>query len=132
MLAIPTLLRYLWAAPTTAVGLLSLVAGLCTGGRVQLVDGVLETHGGLVGWLLRHATMLEGGAAALTLGHVVLGLDRARLQTTRSHERVHVRQCERWGPLFIPTYLLASLWVRLRGGQPYLDNPFEVEARRLE
>jgi len=64
----------------------------------------------------------------MTLGHVVLGRDELLLDLTRDHERVHVRQCERWGPLFIPAYLLASLWVKLRGGRPYEDNPFEREA----
>ena len=44
------------------------------------------------------------------------------------HERIHVRQCERWGPLFLPAYLLASAFIALRGGNPYLDNPFEREA----
>ena len=40
------------------------------------------------------------------------------------------RQCERWGPLFIPAYLLASLWILFnpRGRNPYFDNPFEREA----
>ena len=39
-----------------------------------------------------------------------------------------MRQCERWGPLFLPAYLLASLAVYLRGGRAYRDNPFEREA----
>ena len=28
----------------------------------------------------------------MTLGHIVLGVDREELEHTRSHERVHVRQ----------------------------------------
>ena len=60
--------------------------------------------------------------------HVVLGRDETLLDLTREHERVHVRQCERWGPLFLPAYLLASVLVFLRGGRAYLDNPFEREA----
>ena len=47
---------------------------------------------------------------------------------TRAHERVHVRQCERWGPLFVPAYLGVSLWLMARGRDAYRDNPFEVEA----
>ena len=47
-----------------------------------------------------------------------------------AHERVHVRQCERWGPFFVPAYLLAMLATRIMGGNPYWDNPFEAEARR--
>ena len=64
----------------------------------------------------------------MTLGHVVLGRDLMALNFSRAHERIHVRQCERWGPLFLPAYLLASAWLWLRGRDPYLDNPFEREA----
>ena len=94
----------------------------------RVVDGVLEVHGGLVTWILTHCTLLEGGASAMTLGHVVLGRDELLLDLTRDHERVHVRQCERWGPLFLPAYLLASAYVFVRGGRAYRDNPFEREA----
>ena len=122
-------LAYGWALPTTSVGLVFLPFALVarTGGA-RVVDGVLELHGGLVTFFLRHGTLLRGGASAMTLGHVVLGRDERLLELTRSHERVHVRQCERWGPLFLPAYLLASLAVMLRGGRPYEDNPFEREA----
>ena len=64
----------------------------------------------------------------MTLGHVVWGRDQACLDDTRDHERVHVHQYERWGPLFIPAYLLSSLYMKLRGRHPYWDNPFEREA----
>jgi hypothetical protein len=47
---------------------------------------------------------------------------------SRAHERVHVRQYERWGPLFLPSYLFLSLYMYLRGCDPYRDNPFEREA----
>ena len=68
----------------------------------------------------------------MTLGHVVLGLDRAAHRRTRRHERVHVRQCERWGPLFLPAYLLASAYLWLKGRSAYYDNPFEREAYESE
>jgi hypothetical protein len=125
---IAVLIRTLWTLPTTMVGLA--VGGLCSplGTRWQLVDGVLECYGGGVEWLLEHATLLEGGAMAITFGDVVLGRTRAALDMTRRHERVHVRQAHRWGPLFIPAYLLASLvaWVQRRGA--YRGNVFEREA----
>jgi hypothetical protein len=92
------------------------------------VDGVYELHGPVIAWLLQNGTLLKRGASAITLGHVVLGRDRETLARTRIHERIHVRQYERWGPLFLPVYLLASLFVLLRGGHPYWDNPFEKEA----
>lgn len=95
---------------------------------MRVVDGVVEAHGPAIAWGLRHLTLIEHGAAALTLGHVVLGLDAASLEWTRSHERVHVRQYEAWGPLFLPAYVAFSMWARVRGRHFYFDNPFEMEA----
>jgi len=123
-------LIYLWTLPTTCAGLVFIPLALLTGGGVQLVDGVLEVCGGAVSAFLQHCTLVKGGASAMTLGHVVLGRDRSILAETRAHERVHVRQAERWGPLFLPAYVLASLVQFLRGRRPYLDNPFEVQAYR--
>ncbi len=70
--------------------------------------------------------------SAITFGHVVLGTSRAMLDATRAHERVHVRQYERWGPLFIPLYLAASLLAAVCGGHAYYDNLFEREAMEAE
>jgi len=67
----------------------------------------------------------------MTWGHVILGQTAAALDFSREHELIHVRQYERWGPLFIPAYLLCSAVIWLRGGDPYRDNPFECEAYRL-
>ncbi|HEX8324718.1 MAG TPA: hypothetical protein VF595_12495 [Tepidisphaeraceae bacterium] len=122
------LCRYAWAGPTTLVGLAAVGLSLLTGGRAAVVDGVLEAHGGFARFALRRLTLLPNGAAALTLGHVVLGQDVASLDSTRSHERVHVRQCERWGPLFLPAYLGASAVLWLMRRDAYRDNPFEREA----
>ena len=68
------------------------------------------------------------GAAAITFGHTVLARGPHELEVSRDHERVHVRQYERWGFFFIPAYLASSVWIWLRGGHPYLDNPFERQA----
>lgn len=122
-------LRYLWALPNGLLALpLVVLAAPWRPGHARVVDGVLEVHGAALGWLLRNATLIEGGAAAITFGHVVLGRDAESLSGSREHERVHVRQYERWGPLFLPAYLLASAWMWLTGRDPYRDNPFEREA----
>ena len=122
------LIRYLWASPNTLIGLL-LVPVPMLRGRIQLVDGVLEAHGPLVSALLRHGVPIRNGAAAITFGHVVLGCDSSVLNATRAHERVHVRQCEIWGPAFIPAYLIAGLWALMAGGGAYTGNYFERQAR---
>ena len=69
---------------------------------------------------------------AITFGHVVLAVDRERLDACRRHERVHVRQYERWGALFFVLYAASSVRQWLRGRSPYLDNCFEREARRVD
>ena len=124
-------LAYVWASPATALGLLLALLAL-RGGRATIRDGVLEVHGPLVRWVLSHLTIVHGGVAAITFGHVVLGRDRETLEWSRTHEREHVAQYERWGPFFLPAYLIASLWAFLRGGDFYLDNVFERSARAKE
>jgi hypothetical protein len=126
------LLAYLWAAPTTFLGLLFLTPTLLGRVHARVMDDVVELHGGAVSFFLRHATLLPGGASAMTLGHVVLGVDQLSLDATRAHERVHVRQAERWGPAFIPAYLIASLIAWRRGLDPYRDNPFERQAYAID
>jgi hypothetical protein len=121
-------LLYLWAFPTTALGLFIVALSIFSGGKCEIVEGVLEVHGGFAAFFLRRLVPLAGGASAMTLGHVVIGRDQELLDLTRSHERVHVRQAERWGPLFIPLYLCLSLIAFLRGRDPYRANPFEREA----
>lgn len=101
-------------------------------GRIGRTGGVLEAHGGALGMLLRRGLPGARGIEALALGHVLLARDAAALERWRAHERVHVRQCECWGPLFLPAYACASAWALLRGGHPYRDNAFEREARAAE
>jgi hypothetical protein len=124
-------LRYLWAAPNTVVGALLLPCALGPGSGIRLVDGVLEIHGPAIAWFLRTCVPLDGGAAAITLGHIVAARDERTLSATRAHERVHVRQCERWGPAFIPAYLCASLIACATGAGAYEGNYFERQARAV-
>ena len=125
-------LAYLWASPNTVLGLLALPPTLVSGGGVRVVRGVVEIHGGFAKWLLARglpsAIRIFGPASAMTLGHVVLGQDRACLDESRDHEHVHVRQYERWGPFFLPAYFLASFAAWRRGENPYFGNRFEKEA----
>ena len=116
---------YVWAAPTTCVGLTAGALTLATGGRVQVREGALEFHGGFSTWFARRF-----GFAAMTLGHAIVGLDSESLDSCRAHEQAHVRQVERWGIAFIPAYLFASYWACRQGQDYYLDNWFERDARR--
>lgn len=121
--------RYAWAFPVSAVGLVVAPLARLSGGGAVVVDGVLEVHGGL---LARVLPRLAPGVrvAAITLGHVVLAVSAEALARTRAHERVHVRQFERWGLLLPVLYLASSAAAWVRGGDPYLDNHFERHAYR--
>jgi len=66
--------------------------------------------------------------AAMTLGHVILGRSIQSLDSSRDHERIHVRQYEILGVFFLPVYLTFSAILLLAGKHPYLDNPLELEA----
>jgi hypothetical protein len=119
--------RYLWAGPNSCLGLVFGALALLFGATVRPRQGALEFGGGLLGRLLLR---LPAGLSfsAITFGHVILGVDHRTLAQMRNHEHVHVRQYERWGPLYLPAYLLSSLFELLRGRRPYLDNYFEREA----
>jgi len=118
-------LAYAWSAPYTCAGLVLGSIVMAFGGTGHVRSGTLEFAGGRLGrWVERSACPF----GAVTIGHVVLGLDHALLDRVRAHEQVHVRQYERWGLLFIPAYLVASVLALLRGGHFYKDNPFEREA----
>ena len=54
----------------------------------------------------------------------------ALLDQLQAIEQQHgrVRKAERWGPLFLPAYGIASLLAWWRGGHYYYDNAFEREA----
>jgi hypothetical protein len=121
------LIGYAWASPATALGLIFVTAAVCSGAKIRRVDGVLEIVGG------RLLAVVHGiprfGFVAITFGHVVMAVDDTCLAQARAHERVHVRQYERWGILFFPLYAASSLVQIARGRDPYRDNAFEREAR---
>jgi hypothetical protein len=120
-------LRYLWAAPYTVLGLLLGALALLFGAKWRRHHGVIEVFGGRIGGTLAQLPPAFG-FSAMTLGHVILAVDRSALNQLRFHEHVHVRQYERWGPLFLPAYVLSSLIQLLRGRNPYRENHFERQA----
>ncbi len=120
------LLAIVWASPYTMLGIVIGGLGVASGGQVRVQDGVLEFHGRFVRWALDRLPL--PGAQAMTLGHTVIARHQEALDLTRDHERVHVRQFERWGPLMGPAYLGCSAALWLRGKDAYRDNPFEREA----
>ena len=125
-------LLYLWAFPVTLIGLLIALVARSSGGTLHREEGVLEAAGGWPARVLRRGFPFSGAVAAITLGHVVLGVSSGALTATRAHERAHVSQFERWGVLLLVLYPLAGMLAWLRGGNPYRDNPFEREARAAE
>jgi len=115
------LTRYLWASPNTLLGLMGMLFALA-GGHMERKAGVLEAWGGPLRWAL------GPWADVITLGHVILARDRDLLDRWRRHEHIHVRQYERWGPFFLPVYVLLGVWCWGTGRHPYRDHPFEREA----
>jgi hypothetical protein len=126
-----TLARTLWTLPTTSVGLLIAAPFTLFGARWRVRGFTLECYGGLLGKTLENWPWPKGGISAITFGDLILGRTDRDLDQCRLHEQVHVRQAHRWGPLFLPAYLTASAWIWWRGGDAYMDNPFEVEAYRI-
>ena len=129
-MSLPHWTRTLWPLPVTALGLCLAACARLSGARWRLRKGVVEVCGGRVGAAFNRL----GGRhciEAMTLGHVVLARDARTLRRWRRHERVHVRQYERWGIGFLPAYGLSSLWQWSRGRCPYRDNRFERAAYQL-
>lgn len=122
---VTTPLGYLWASPNSVLGLLIVTFTMLSRGSVRCERGAIEVHSGFAEWFLR---TFCGGACAMTLGHVILGLDRRALDISRDHEHVHIEQYMRWGPLFLPIYGASSYLCWRKGKNPYLENIFEIEA----
>ncbi|HEU0202195.1 MAG TPA: signal peptide prediction [Burkholderiaceae bacterium] len=122
------LLRYLWALPVTVIGLALALPARAWGARATVVDGVLEVGGEPIRAVVARLPSVMR-FSAITLGHVILGVDTHALARCRAHEQVHVRQYERWGILFFPLYFGSSALQFIRGRNPYWDNHFERQAR---
>jgi hypothetical protein len=123
------LLKILWVLPVTLWAMPLVWLNLLGGGLARFRGGCLETSGPVSNALLSRFPIGPLGAAALTVGHIVLGRDSRTLELCRAHELVHVRQFERLG-IFLPAlYFLSMAWLHLTGRDGYQDNPFEREAR---
>lgn len=120
-------LAIVWASPCSFVGVLLGMAVLALRGSTRRVGPTLEValrgdERDVPPW----ADKLP--FAAITFGHVIVGRSHAALAALRAHERVHVRQYERLGPLFLIAYPASSLLALSRGRCPYRGNRFEREA----
>jgi hypothetical protein len=110
------LIAYLWASPISLVGL---IVGAATGVTPTVRDGVLLfPHArGVTGGVLR-----KRGYDAGTFGHVVVCTHDPSPELM-THELMHTRQAERFGPLMAPVYLgLLALY-------GYRRHPMERAAR---
>lgn len=112
-----TVLGFIWTLPNTLIGLL---LGLLTFHRPRIAGGALVFDGPPRGptWLL--AKMHR---SAMTAGFVVVS-SRPLEGTLLEHERHHIRQYMRWGPLFLPAYFALAV------AFGYRRHPFERAARR--
>lgn len=125
------LIAYVWALPNTILGVLLGLPMIILGGKANIVDGVIEFHGGWAGrfFATRPRRFCFG---AITIGHTILGTCQNTLATLRRHEHVHVRQYEQWGLFFLPAYGLSSLWEICHGRDGYRQNYFERQAYAVE
>ena len=116
----------IWTSPNTLLGILVGVLGMLAGARARRGENAVL--------FLSHPLMSLFPARAVTLGNCVLyrkdanpELEVARydgkgLQRIGDHERAHTEQYERWGPLFLPVYLLLALMPGV--------HPLEAQADR--
>jgi len=109
-------LGFVWTLPNTVLGVL---LGLLTFQRPRLAGGALVFDRGPRGvtWILS-----KMNRSAMTIGFVILSAVPVA-GTLLAHERHHIRQYCRWGPLFIPAYLLLAIPFG------YRRHPFERAAK---
>lgn len=108
---------FIWTLPNTVIGL---VLGLLTFQAPRLHAGALVFDRGPRG-LTR--AMRAMNRSAMTVGFVIVSGVPVEGQLLL-HERHHIRQSMRWGPLFIPVYLLLAV------PYGYRRHPMERAARR--
>lgn len=89
-----TVIKYLWASPVIAVGLLAALVSLAFREPMQWSRGalVIRANGPFGRW------MWSRGWAGFTLG-ITIFLWAWEDPSVEYHERIHVRQLLTWGPL---------------------------------
>lgn len=123
-------IKFIWAAPCSAVGVVFGTIVMLCGGSAKRSRDTLE-------FTFRDSEALCGKLAkslrfrAITFGHVIIAVTAQELAQSRDHELVHVRQYERWGAAFFVAYPASSLWQWLMGRKAYWNNCFEIQARAL-
>lgn len=118
-------LGYIWALPTTAIGLVLALGGLCV--PVAFRSGAV--------WFRATACSpwswwWAGNFAAITIGGCVILAQSTAVEDVATHEMRHFLQARVLGPFFLPVYLVLSLWALIRTGDAYWENPLEADARR--
>jgi hypothetical protein len=79
-------IRYLWAGPASLLGLALSLPFLCRGARFRAIDGALElAHPGIDRMVSRLPKSL--GFAAITFGHVIVGVNRETLAHAKEARR---------------------------------------------
>lgn len=124
------LLKLIWAAPCSVVGLVLAAVTLALGGKAKWSRGALEvTYRQNKTYCGKLANQLP--FRGIVFGHVILAITSEELKRIGPHERIHVKQYEHWGLLFFPAYLASSVWQIVRGRHAYWHNYFEVQAREV-
>lgn len=91
----------LWAAPTTAVGLVLGALGWALGGEPpDTGNNAIEFRGN---------KLIARFTPAITIGHTICYASRAPDQSTQDHERQHTYQAEVLGPAYLPAHILFQL-----------------------
>lgn len=121
---------YVWALPTTLIGLVLAFGGLAI--PYAFRRGALIFRAGDVGpW----RWWANAGWAGITFGGVIIVRDWwffSHDGPLMDHELRHFAQARLFGPLFLPLYGLGALYAWLKGGDIHDDNPFEQDATRAE
>jgi hypothetical protein len=122
-------LGYVWALPTTLIGLVLAAGGLCL--PVGFNGGVLWFK--VTPWS-PWMCWKRKGFSAITIGGVgiLAYADDMHDGYLMAHELRHFWQARVLGAFFLPAYGLASLWAMARGRHVYFDNALELDAQRHE